>query len=272
MLFSTKIKKLQQFIDEADNIVFLGGAGVSTESGIPDFRSKDGLYNKPDINFAQYEPEYLLSNYCLNENPKVFYEFYRQKLDVRGVLPNITHYKLAEMEKNHKLTVVTQNVDGLHQKAGSNNVLEIHGSSTICYCRRCGREYPADYIFECKDPIPLCTACKDEENEYCPPEKAYIRPKVSLYGEFLQSSFKQAQQKIKAADLLIVGGTSLKVYPTAGLVMDFLNPVTLKLLGIDKPKRLVIINKQNTDFDDKADLIFNDSLGKVFKEIDKHKD
>lgn len=270
MTFNSKIDYLADFINDAENVVFLGGAGVSTESGIPDFRSKDGLYNKPDINFAQYEPEYLLSSYCLYENPKVFYEFYRQKLDTRNAIPNITHYALARLEKNGcNLTIVTQNVDGLHQKAGSKNVLEIHGSSTVCYCRRCGREYPMEYIFESKEEIPLCKLCKDEENEYCPRDQAYIRPKVSLYGEFLQPSFKQAQEVIKKADLLIVGGTSLKVYPAAGLVMDFLNPATMKLLGIDKTKRLVIINQQKTDFDDKANLVFNCSLGKVFNALSK---
>ena len=272
MLFSTKIKKLRQFIDEAEDIVFLGGAGVSTESGIPDFRSKDGLYSKPDINFAQYEPEYLLSSYCLNENPKVFYEFYRQKFDTRNALPNITHYKLAELEQWHNITIVTQNVDGLHQKAGSKNVLEIHGSSTVCYCRRCGREYPIDYLFESKEEIPLCKLCKKEENEYCSIDKAYIRPRVSLYGEFLQPAFKQAETRIQKADLLIVGGTSLKVYPTADLVTEFLNPAYSVIFGKNKPKRLVIINNQSTDFDSDADLVFNMSLSKVFKALDTSKE
>lgn len=267
MLFSQKIKKLKQYIEEADKIVFFGGAGVSTESGIPDFRSKNGLYNKKDIKFEEYEAEYLMSSYCLLEKPEVFYEFYRQKLDVRQFEPNIIHYKLAELEKRKNLTIVTQNIDGLHQKAGSKNVLEIHGSSQYCYCRRCGRQYPASYIFECQDLIPRCTACKDEENEYCPVDMAFIRPKVSLFGEFLPPDFKTAEQTIKNADLLIVGGTSLKVNPAAGLVMEYKNPTLKHILDLKKDKKLVIINNQKTDYDEEADLIFHNSLGKVFSKL-----
>lgn len=254
--FKDKVKELQSYINEADKIVFFGGAGVSTESGIPDFRSKDGLYNKPGIEFEEYEPEYLLSAYCLYDKPEVFYEFYRQKLDCRDAQPNITHYKLAELEKKHNLTIVTQNVDKLHQKAGSQNVLEIHGDATNVYCRRCGRKYPADYIFTCPDKIPLCKACINEDNPYCPLEKAFIRPKVVLYGEFLPPDYKMAELKIKEADLLIVGGTSLKVAPAASLVPMF------------KGKHLVIINKQKTDYDDQASLVIHDSLGKVFENLD----
>lgn len=267
MLFSYKIKKLKQYIEEADKIVFFGGAGVSTESGVPDFRSKDGLYNQHDVQFEKYEPEYLLSSYCLYDDTKVFYEYYRQKFNLKNIEPNITHLKLAELEQKHDLTVVTQNLDGLHQKAGSKNVLEIHGTAAINYCRRCGKIYPADYIFTCPEEIPLCHACENEENEYCPKEKAYIRPKISLYGEFLPPAFQQAEQKIRTADLLIVGGTSLKVYPAAGLVSDFLNPIDQILTGNTKPKRLVIINKQPTNFDDQADLVFHTSLGKVFSKL-----
>lgn len=267
MLLGNKIDKLKQYIEDADNIVFFGGAGVSTESGIPDFRSKDGIYNKRDIKFEEYDPEYLMSSYCLLEKPEVFYEFYRQKLDVRQFEPNITHYKLAELEKRKNLTVVTQNIDGLHQRAGSKNVLEIHGSSQYCYCRRCGRKYPPEYIFECQDLVPRCTACKDEENEYCPVDMAFIRPKVSLFGEFLPPAFNEAQAKIKQADLLIIGGTSLKVYPAAGIVMEYKNPALKQILGLKKDKKLVIINNQETDYDKEADLVFHDSLGKIFSQL-----
>jgi NAD-dependent protein deacetylases, SIR2 family len=254
--FSMKVKLLKQFIDESNNIVFLGGAGVSTESGIPDFRSKDGLYNQHDINFEKYEPEYLLSSYCLYDEPEVFYEFYRQKLDCRDAKPNITHIKLAEIEKTKNITIVTQNMDGLHQAAGSKNVLEIHGSANDVYCRRCGRKYPSDYIFTNTDKIPLCKQCLDEDNPYCPTDKAYIRPRISLYGEFLQPSFRLAEKTIKEADLVIVGGTSLKVYPANSLLSDK-----------NKKAKLVIINKQKTDYDNKADLVINTKLSKVFNKL-----
>ena len=255
MLFSYKIKKLKQYIEEADKIVFFGGAGVSTESGIPDFRSKNGLYNKPGIEFEKYEPEYLLSSYCLLDTPEIFYEFYRQKLNCRNAEPNITHIKLAELEKTKDLWIVTQNLDKLHQKAGSKHVLEIHGNAADLYCRKCHKSYPSDYIFTCEDKVPICKACINEDNPHCPPEKALIRPRISLYGEFLPPDFRTAEQKVKNADLLIVGGTSLKVNPTAGLVSTF------------EGKRLVIINKQKTDFDEAASLVFHDSLGKVFSKL-----
>ena len=142
-------EKLREYINKSNNIVFFGGAGVSTESGIPDFRSKDGLYNQHDVRFDQYEPEYLLSRNCLYNNPKVFYEFYRQKLDTRNVEPNITHKVLAKMEAVGKLSaIVTQNIDGLHQKAGSENVFEIHGTTQRNYCSKCGKTYPADFLYE----------------------------------------------------------------------------------------------------------------------------
>ena len=142
-----KIEALAKIIDESRNIVFFGGAGVSTESGVPDFRSKDGLYNKPDVRFEGYSPEYLLSHTCLVNEPKVFFEFYRQKMDARNVAPNFAHLFLAKLERLGKLkAVVTQNIDGLHQRAGSVNVLEIHGSTTENYCISCGETYPADFF------------------------------------------------------------------------------------------------------------------------------
>ena len=145
------VEEFVKWIKNSDNIVFFGGAGVSTESGIPDFRSKDGLYNQHDIEFDAYEPEYLLSEECLHHKPKVFYEFYRQKMDARGIKPNITHYVLAKLEHMGKLkSVVTQNIDGLHQLAGSKNVIELHGATTRNYCERCHKKYPSDYIYESK--------------------------------------------------------------------------------------------------------------------------
>ena len=169
-----QIKKLKEYIKESKKIVFFGGAGVSTESGIPDFRSKDGLYNQHDVQFDKYEPEYLLSRECLYNNPKVFYEFYRQKMDTRNIEPNITHKVLAKMEQIGKLeAIVTQNIDGLHQKAGSKNVFEIHGTTRRNYCSKCKMEYHPDFIFNTKDAIPKCEC------------RGLIRPDVTLYGENL---------------------------------------------------------------------------------------
>lgn len=156
--FAQDVDTLDAWIREADHIVFFGGAGVSTASGIPDFRSKDGLYNQHDVRFDQYRPEYLLSHSCLVNEPKVYFEFHRQKMDTRKIQPNNAHKYLAALEKTGKLEgIVTQNIDGLHQKAGSRKVYEIHGSALRNYCMSCGKRYPSDYIFESKEPIPHCT-------------------------------------------------------------------------------------------------------------------
>lgn len=240
-----KIKTLQEYIDNANKIVFFGGAGVSTESGIPDFRSKDGLYNQHDVQFEKYQPEYLLSNDCLYNEPEVFYEFYRQKMDTRNIEPNIIHYKLAELEQKKDLWIVTQNIDGLHQKAGSKNVLEIHGTTQSVYCEDCGKKFSYDYIFESKDKVPKCPECD-----------GVIRPIITLYGEMLPPEFSIASSKIMDADLLIVGGTSLTVLPASDLVnRRFFNG------------KLVIINKSETEKDNKADLVIHDSLSKVFEQL-----
>ena len=242
---SEEIKTLQEYIDNANKIVFFGGAGVSTESGIPDFRSKDGLYNQHDVQFEQYEPEYLLSSDCLYDKPEVFYEFYRQKMDTRNIEPNITHKKLAELEQKKDLWIVTQNIDGLHQKAGSKNVLEIHGTTQSVYCEDCHKTFPYDYIFESKDAVPKCPECG-----------GVIRPRVTLYGEMLPPDFVQASYKIMDADLLIVGGTSLSVYPANSLVNKrYFNG------------KLIIINMSETEKDNIADLVIHDSLGKVFEQL-----
>lgn len=241
-----KIKTLQEYINQAEHIVFFGGAGVSTESGIPDFRSKDGLYNQHDIQFEQYQPEYLLSCDCLYDEPKVFYEFYRQKLDTRNIEPNITHYKLAELEQKKDLWIVTQNIDGLHQKAGSKNVLEIHGTAQKIYCENCITEdITPDYIFEDKDDVPKCPKCG-----------GFIRPDIVLYGEMLPPAFSEANSKISKSDLCIVGGTSLTVYPANALISR------RHVHG-----KLVIINRDKTSADEYADLVINDSLGKVFEQL-----
>ena len=242
-----KIEKLQKFIDESERIVFFGGAGVSTESGVPDFRSKDGLYNQHDVQFEKFDPEYLLSHSCLVDHPKVFYEYYRQKMDARHVEPNITHKVLARMEEQGKLlAVVTQNIDGLHQKAGSKKVYELHGTTFRNYCAWCKKEYPADYLFESAEPVPKCD-CGGQ-----------IRPDVTLYEEALSDeAVSGAISAIASADILIIGGTSLRVYPAASYVRYF------------RGKHLVVINREELDvrLDAENDLFICGSLGEVFGEL-----
>ena len=239
------ITKLRQIIEECSRIAFFGGAGVSTESGIPDFRSKDGLYNQHDVEFDAYQPEYLLSHDCLFYEPKVFYEYYRQKMNVEGIEPNAAHKKLAELEERGKLSgIVTQNIDGLHQKAGSKVVYEIHGTTLRNYCARCGKEYPTDYIFKSEEPVPVCD-CGGQ-----------IRPDVTLYGEGLpEEAWRGAMKMISEADCLIVGGTSLAVYPAASLIDYF------------RGKYLVVINRDAGPRDAQADLVLRDNIGEVFSQL-----
>lgn len=243
-----KIAKLQKFIEESENIVFFGGAGVSTESGVPDFRSKDGLYNQHDVQFEKYDPEYLLSHSCLVDHPKVFFEYYRQKMDARHVEPNITHKVLARMEGENKLlAVVTQNIDGLHQKAGSKKVYELHGTTLRNYCSWCKKEYPSDYLFESKEPVPKCEC------------GGMIRPDVTLYQESLSDeAVNGAISAIANADMLIIGGTSLRVYPAASYVHYF------------RGKHLVVINREELDvrLDPENDLFICGSLGEVFSKVE----
>ena len=235
-----KIQILNNLIKNSKKIVFFGGAGVSTESGIPDFRSKDGIYNQK----YDYPPEEILSHNFFMNNPKAFYKFYKDKLNSLNSQPNITHYKLAQLENKGKVTaIVTQNIDGLHQKAGSKNVLELHGSILRNYCMKCHKFYDANYIFSSKD-IPICEC------------GGMIKPDVVLYGEPLpEDIWQEAIKKIEEADLLIVGGTSLSVYPAALLISYFKN------------KNIVLINRSKTNYDNKASLIINDNLGNVFSQI-----
>lgn len=241
-----KIDRLNKIIDTSASIVFLGGAGVSTESGIPDFRSKDGLYRKADKRFSRYRPEYLLSDQCLRREPEVFFAYFRRNLDARDVQPNAAHRKLARMEQQGKLDgVITQNIDGLHQKAGSRNVQEIHGSALRCYCVSCRKRYGADFIFDSQEPVPKCPECG-----------RMVRPEVTLYGELLpQPAFDNALELIRNADCLIIGGTSLAVGSAAGLAHQY------------HGKHLVIINKGKTKMEGKADLVFHDSIGKIMEQI-----
>ncbi|MCI8414720.1 MAG: NAD-dependent protein deacylase [Ruminiclostridium sp.] len=238
-----KIATLQQWIDESSRIVFFGGAGVSTESGIPDFRSVDGLYNQQ----YDYPPETILSHTFFEKNPGEFYRFYRDKMIIEGAKPNPAHRKLAELEAAGKLTaVVTQNIDGLHQAAGSKNVYELHGSTLRNYCPRCGKKFPISAIAESKG-LPYC------DNGDC---RGIIRPDVVLYEEALDSEVMAgAVSAIRQADMLIIGGTSLVVYPAAGLVNYY------------RGERLVLINKSSTSMDSMANLAINEPIGAVFSQI-----
>lgn len=231
-----EIQQLQERIDQSSRIVFFGGAGVSTESGIPDFRSADGLYHKQ----AQYSPEQIVSHSFFLQHPESFYEFYKNNMMYLDARPNKAHQKLAELEAAGKLTaVVTQNIDGLHQAAGSKNVLELHGSILRNYCMKCGKTYSAQFVKE-SEGVPRCTC------------GGMIRPDVVLYEESLNDQvIRQSIQAIARADLLIIGGTSLVVYPAAGFVDYF------------RGDHLVLINKSATTKDSGADLIIRQPIGEV---------
>ena len=235
-----KIQEFKELVDKSNNIVFFGGAGVSTESGIPDFRSKDGLYNQK----YKYPPEEILSHEFFIENTEEFYKFYKDKMNSLKYEPNITHKKLAYLEQEGKLkAVITQNIDGLHQKAGSKNVLELHGSVLRNYCIKCNKFYGAEYVFN-SEGIRKCIC------------GGIIKPDVVLYGESLDEEvLEKSVYAIAKADLMIVGGTSLMVSPANGLIRYF------------RGGNLVLINKDRTPYDNLANLVINDSLGKVMSNI-----
>lgn len=234
------LEQLQNVIDNSKRIVFFGGAGVSTESGIPDFRSVDGLYNQK----YDYSPEQILSHTFFMHNTEEFYRFYRDKMLCLDKKPNKAHLKLAELEKSGKLTaVVTQNIDGLHQAAGSKKVYELHGSVLRNYCMKCGKFYPAEYIKNSKG-IPKCEC------------GGVIKPDVVLYEEGLDdSTVTEALRAIQTADTLIIAGTSLTVYPAAGFISYF------------KGDNIVLINRDETPFDGKADLVFHEKVGELLDKI-----
>lgn len=240
---SESVEKFLQMVKESDNIVFFGGAGVSTESGIPDFRSVDGLYNQK----YDYPPETILSHSFYMAKPDEFYRFYRDKMLCLDVKPNVTHEKLAQLEAAGKLkAIVTQNIDGLHQAAGSKRVLELHGSVHRNYCQHCGKLFDARYVLESTDPVPVCDACGGR-----------IKPDVVLYEEGLDNQTMQdAVYYISHADMLIIGGTSLAVYPAAGLIDYY------------RRNKLVLINKSATPMDNRADLVIQEGLGTVFGRIE----
>ncbi len=235
-----KIEKLKEIIDASENVVFFGGAGVSTESGIPDFRSVDGLYNQK----YKYPPETIISHSFYMRNPEEFYRFYKDKMIFKDAMPNDAHKKLAELEAKGKLkAVITQNIDGLHQMAGSRNVIELHGSIHRNYCTRCNKFYNLDAIVEAEG-VPKCSC------------GGIIKPDVVLYEEGLKNEdIENAIRYISEADTLIIGGTSLVVYPAAGLIRYF------------RGRHLVVINMSPTQTDSQADLLIADKIGKVLGQI-----
>ncbi len=236
----TSVKQLRSWIQESKTAVFFGGAGVSTESGIPDFRSVDGLYSQK----FDYPPEQIISHSFYVRRPEYFFRFYREKMLPLGFEPNVTHKVLARLEKEgHLAAVVTQNIDGLHQKAGSKNVFELHGSVLRNYCVKCHKFYPAEFVRDAKG-VPLCDC------------GGTVKPDVVLYEESLdQDTLAGAVSAIRHADVLIVGGTSLTVYPAAGLLQYY------------RGKRLVLINRDETPYDGYADLVLHESLGKIFSQL-----
>lgn len=239
-----KIKKLKEMISDSRRIVFFGGAGVSTESGIPDFRSKDGLYNQT----YKYPPEYMLSHSCFESMPDEFYRFYKDKILLKGILPNKGHFALAKLEEQGKLTCIsTQNIDNLHEMAGSKNVYHLHGTIMTNHCPKCGKRYTLEQLEEKLEAsfTPFCDNCGD-----------IIKPDVTLYEEMLpDDAWNNSMAAVSEADMLIICGTSLTVYPAAYIVEYF------------KGKYLVIINRDATPKDAKADLVIHDSFGEVMAQV-----
>lgn len=240
---NNNINQLKRIVEESKYIVFFGGAGVSTESGVPDFRSVDGLYNQ---NYS-YPPETILSHSFFMKKTDEFYRFYKEKMLFKGVEPNDAHKGLATLERMDKVkAVITQNIDGLHQQAGSRFVYELHGCVHRNYCMKCGKFYDFDYMYN-SEGIPRCEC------------GSIIKPDVVLYEEGLDDTIvSEAIEHISNADTLIIGGTSLVVYPAAGLIRYF------------RGKNLVLINKSATSVDNEANLVINDSIGEVFKELLKN--
>jgi NAD-dependent deacetylase len=234
------LELLKTWIDESSRIVFFGGAGVSTESGIPDFRSVDGLYSQK----FEYPPETIISHSFYQRRPEYFFRFYREKMLPLGFEPNITHRKLAQWETEGKLSaVITQNIDGLHQKAGSQTVYELHGSVLRNYCTRCGKFHTAEFVRDFPG-VPKCSC------------GGIVKPDVVLYEEQLDGdTLEKSICAIQSADLLLVAGTSLTVYPAAGLIRYY------------PGSRLVLINRDETPYDSRANLVFHESLGDVFREL-----
>ncbi|MBR5366332.1 MAG: NAD-dependent protein deacylase [Clostridia bacterium] len=243
-----EIRRLKEAFDQAEHAVFFGGAGMSTASGIPDFRGASGLYTVSE----EESPEYLLSDECLAKEPERFFAYYREKILYPDAKPNPAHLALAELEKRGRLhAVITQNIDGLHQAAGSKKVLELHGSCARSYCSKCGRPVERDFIAETKG-IPRCETCG-----------GVVRPDVVLYGEFLpQQAFEEARREVEEADLLLVGGSSLTVYPASSLVTRF-----TRLAGRRKSRILAIVNFDETPYDCDADFLIRESVADVLPQL-----
>lgn len=235
---------LKEAIRKSENIVFFGGAGVSTESNIPDFRSEGGLYKSK--NKFSYAPETILSHSFFESHTEEFYRFYKEKMIFKDAKPNKAHFSLAQLEKEGKLkAIITQNIDGLHQMAGSQNVLELHGSIHRNHCTKCGKFFDLNYIINSGNGIPKCDSCG-----------ANIKPDVVLYEEPLNTdTIDRAVEYVSNAEILIIGGTSLVVYPAAGLVNYY------------RGNKLVLINKSSTPYDNKANLVINDSIGEVLSGV-----
>ena len=238
-----KINDVKKIIKESNNIVFFGGAGVSTASGVPDFRSATGLYNRE--NNSSYSPEYMLSHEFFVNHPDKFMEYARENLMIEGIKPNDCHYALTKLEKQGKLKgIITQNIDSLHQEAGSKNVIELHGNLRDYYCTSCGKNFDLSYVKKFKNLV-TCDECG-----------SVVRPDIVLYGESLNNdNINYAVNLISQADVLIVGGTSLVVYPAAGLI-DFY-----------RGKKLVVINRDPTPKDNKADYLLKGDISKIMKEL-----
>lgn len=237
------VEQLKEMIDKSNHIVFFGGAGVSTESGIPDFRSENGIFHA--VNEYGYPPETILSRSFFDSHQEVFFEYYKKALLYPNAQPNDAHIALAELERQGKiLAVITQNIDNLHQKAGSKRVLELHGSLYRNYCVKCGKKFDLEYVVKAQG-VTTCDECG-----------GVVRPDIVLYEESLNAHvLEQSVKYISEADMMIVGGTSLAVYPAAGLINYYYG------------KKLVLINKSATSYDRKANLIFRDNIGSVFKQI-----
>lgn len=238
-----QLAQLQKWIQESDNIVFFGGAGVSTESGLPDFRSENGIFSA--MSEYGYRPETILSHSFFQQNPEVFFKYYKKTLLYPDAKPNDCHKALAKLESDGKLkAVITQNIDDLHQKAGSKNVLELHGTLYRNYCLKCKQGFPLEYVIK-DEGVTRCNICG-----------GVVRPDVVLYEESLNGdTIEKSVEYISNADMLIIGGTSLNVYPAAGLINYY------------RGKKMVLINKSTTPYDHKASLIITKSIGEVFREI-----
>lgn len=250
MPLDKRLVRFKEIIAESKHIVFFGGAGVSTGSGIPDFRSADGLYNNMPDEVKQFQPEYLLSRQILFEHPEIFYNFYRNHMDLRPYEPNSVHKYLAKLETEGKMeAVVTQNVDMLHEKAGTKKLYKIHGTIAQNHCDKCKKTYDMDYIFNSKDAIPRCDCG----------QHGIIRPDVVMYGEQLPADqWRHSVNAIHKADCLIVCGTSLTVYPAANLVSEYAG------------KYLIIMNMTPTPYDNWADIVFNENMNDVFDALSEN--